>query len=162
MTIGYSTKYEYSQKKYYEKSITSDFYDNYYYSNTASKDSCSQHFFKNVVSLTFNEGYKKWMVFSLRAFVEADFEQNRLQVMDTIFMPTEEEQPILTQGLDTLCRVHNQALVSVGGEIFKRKGNTQYGVLGKVLLVGRDNRLAFDVSGDFNTKIKLKDVLLIT
>ena len=159
MTIGYSTKYEYSQKKYYERSITSGYYDNYYYSTKASKDSCSQHFFKNVVSLTFNEGYKKWMLFSLRAFVEADFEQNRLQIMDTIYVPTKEEQPILTQGLDTLCQVHNQALVSVGGEIFKRKGNTQYGVLGKVLLVGRDKRLAFDVSGDFNTKIKLKDDL---
>lgn len=159
MTIGYTTKYEYSQKKYYERSMTAGFYENNYYSNTASKDSCSQHFFKNVVSLTFNEGYKKWMFFGLRAFVEADFEQNRTQIMDTIYVPTKEEAPTLNLGLDTLRRVHNQALVSVGGELFKRKGNTQYGVLGKVLLVGRDNRLAFDVSGDFSTKIKLKDDL---
>ena len=161
MTIGYTTKYEYSQKKYYERSISNAFYDNYYYSKTASKDSCSQHFFKNVVSITFNEGYKKWMLFGLRAFVEADFEQNRLQIMDSIYVPTNEAEPTLKQALDTLCRVHNQALVSVGGELFKRKGNTQYGVLGKVLLVGRDNRLAFDVNGDFKTKIKLKDDLYL-
>lgn len=147
MTIGYSTKYEYSRKKYYEKSISSGFYENNFYSDSFSKDSCSQHFFKNVVSLTFNEGYKKWMVFSLRAFVEADLEQNRLRLYDT-------EQPDWN-----IYTIHNQALVSVGGELFKRKGNTQYGVLGKVLVLGRDNRMAFDISGDFNTKIKLKDDL---
>ena len=159
MTIGYTAKYEYSRKKYYERSITDGFYENNFYSDFASKDTCSQHFFKNVVSLTFNEGYKKWMFFGLRAFVEADFEQNRLQVMDSIFVATDEAEPTLTLGLDTLCRVHNQTLVSVGGELFKRKGNTQYGVLGKVLLVGRDNRLAFDINGDFSTKIKLKEDL---
>jgi hypothetical protein len=159
MTIGYTTKYEYSRKKYYERSMSSGFYDNNYYSNTASKDTCSQHFFKNVVSITFNEGYKKWMLFGLRAFVEADFEQNRMQVMDSIYVPLDGTNPLLGIGLDTLCRVHNQALVSVGGELFKRKGNTQYGVLGKVLVLGRDNRMAFDISGDFSTKIKLKDDL---
>jgi hypothetical protein len=159
MTIGYSTKYEFTRRKYLEKKITEGYYANNYYSDASTLDSCAQHFFKNVVSLTFNEGYRKWMVFSLRAFVEADFEQNRLQYMNPIFVPSDEEIPVLQQGLDTLYRVHNQALVSVGGELFKRKGNTQYGVLGKVLLVGRDNRLAFDVSGDFNTKIRLKDDL---
>ena len=159
MTIGYSTKYEYNRKKYLEKKVTTGFYENNFYSDSFSKDTCSQHFFKNVVSITFNEGYKKWMLFSLRAFVEADFEQNRLRVMDSIYTDAPEEgaEPILS--LDSLCKVHNQALVSVGGEIFKRKGNTQYGVLGKVLLVGRDNRLAFDINGDFSTKIKLKDDL---
>ena len=142
MTIGYSTKYEYNRKKYYERSITSGYYENNFYSDSFSKDTCSQHFFKNVVSLTFNEGYKKWMLFGLRAFVEADFEQNRFQIADTL-----------------LYAHHDQALVSVGGEIFKRKGNTQYGALGKVLLLGRDNRMAFDITGDFSTKIKLKEDL---
>lgn len=142
MTIGYSTKYEYNRKKYYEKELTDSVYVNNFYSDTYSKDTCSQHFFKNVVSITFNEGYKKWMLFSLRAFVEADFEQNRFQIADTLVFAH-----------------HNQALVSVGGELFKRKGNTQYGVLGKVLVLGRDNRMAFDVTGDFNTKIRLKDDL---
>lgn len=141
MTIGYSTKYEYSRRKYYERSITNNIFENNYYSDTMSKDTCSQHFFKNVVSLTFNEGYKDWMVFSLRAFAEADLEQNRFQIADTLYAH------------------HNQALVAVGGEIFRRKGNTQFGVLGKVLVLGRDNRMAFDISGDFNTKIKLKDDL---
>ncbi len=169
MTIGYTTKYEYSRKKYLETSIPTDLptdslklsrykfiYNNNYYSRTSTLDTCAQHFFKNVISITFNEGYKDWMVFSLRAFAEADFEQNRLQYMDTIFNDTEDEQPVL---LDTLGRFHNQALVSVGGELFKRKGNTQYGVLGKVLVLGRDKRLAFDVTGDFSTKIKLKEDL---
>lgn len=142
MTIGYSTKYEYNRKKYYEKQLTDSVYINNFYSDSFSKDTCSQHFFKNVVSITFNEGYKKWMLFSLRAFVEADFEQNRFQIADTLAFAH-----------------HNQALVSVGGELFKRKGNTQYGVLGKVLVLGRDDRMAFDVTGDFNTKIKLKDDL---
>lgn len=157
MTIGYTTKYEYSRKKYYERSLTNGFYEKNYYSDVDTKDSCSQHFFKNVVSITFNEGYKDWMKFGIRAFVEADFEQNRLQVMDTIYKPNKDS--VLAHALDTLCRVNNQALVAVGGEIFKRKGNIQYGVLGKVLVLGRDNRLAFDVAGDFSTKIRLKDDL---
>ena len=166
MTIGYTTKYEYSRKKYYERSIPTDsinlsyyksIYDNNYYSRTATLDTCAQHFFKNVVSITFNEGYKDWMVFSLRAFAEADFEQNRF-ITDSLGINV--ENSILGWN-DTLCgkSYHNQALVSVGGELFKRKGNTQYGVLGKVLVLGRDNRMAFDVSGDFSTKIKLKDDL---
>lgn len=142
MTIGYSTKYEYNRKKYYERSITNGFYENNFYSDSFSRDTCSQHFFKNVVSITFNEGYKKWMLFSLRAFAEIDFEQNRFQIADTLVFAH-----------------NNQTLVSVGGELFKRKGNTQYGVLGKVLVLGRDNRMAFDISGDFTTKIKLKDDL---
>lgn len=168
MTIGYTTKYEYSRKKYYERNIPTDttklmlfksLYENNYYSNTTTKDTCSQHFFKNVISITFNEGYKDWMKFGIRAFVEADLEQNRLQEIDTLYVHQPGKEPAILMLPDTLCRVHNQALVSVGGEIYKRKGNTQYGVLGKVLVLGRDNRLAFDVAGDFSTKIKLKDDL---
>lgn len=168
MTIGYTTKYEYSRKKYYERNIPTDttklmlfksLYENNYYSNTTTKDTCSQHFFKNVISITFNEGYKDWMKFGIRAFVEADLEQNRLQEIDTLYVHQPGKEPAILMLPDTLCRVHNQALVSVGGEIFKRKGNTQYGVLGKVLVLGRDNRLAFDVAGDFSTKIRLKDDL---
>lgn len=159
MTIGYTTKYEYSKKKYYEKSITEGFYPKNYYSDVDTKDSCAQHFFKNIVSITFNEGYKKWMLFGLRAFVEADFEQNRLQILNKVYRNEFEPEPMITQVLDTTWDVHNQTLVAVGGELFKRKGDTQYGVLGKVLVLGRDNRMAFDVTGDFSTKIKLKDDL---
>ncbi len=143
MTIGYSVKYENSQKKYYEESINKDFYAHNYYSDVATNDTVANHFLKNVISFTMNEGFQKWAIFGVRAFAEIDMDLNMRLIADSTYA------------------YHNEALVAVGGELFKRKGNTTYGALGKVFLLGRDTRLSFDVTGDFNTSwnISQKDSL---
>lgn len=144
MTVGYSIKYENSQKKYYEKSITQGFYEHNYYSDVASNDTAANHFLKNVISFTMNEGFQKWAIFGVRAFAEIDMDCNMRMIADS------------TYTYDT------QALIAVGGELFKRKGITTYGVNGKVFLLGRDKRLSFDVTGDFNSswRISPKDSTL--
>ena len=143
MTIGYSVKYENSQKKYYEESINKNFYANNYYSDVATRDTVANHFLKNVISFTMNEGFQKWAIFGVRAFAEIDMDLNMRMVTDSTY------------------EYHNEALVAVGGELFKRKGNTTYGAMGKVFLLGRDKRLSFDITGDFNTSwnISKKDSL---
>lgn len=138
MTLAYTMKYEGSRKRYYEKSIPANFYANNYYSDKCTRDTTSINYLRNVLSVTFNEGFKPWMVFSLRAFAEVDWEENMKLIADSTYS------------------WNSQAKVSVGGELFKRKGNTTFGVLGEVLLLGSDKRLAFNVNGDFNTIIPLK------
>ncbi|MCQ2351840.1 MAG: putative porin, partial [Paludibacteraceae bacterium] len=137
-TLSYTIKYEGSRKRYYEKSVPLNFYDKNFYSDSYSRDTVSLNYIRNVLSITFNEGFKPWMVFSLRAFAEADWEENMRMTGDSQYT------------------WNAQAKVSVGGELFKRTGNTTYGVLGEVLLLGSDKRPAFNVNGDFNTVIPLK------
>ena len=143
MTIGYSVKYENSQKKYLETAITEGYYQHNYYSNTVSSDTVANHFLKNVISFTMNEGFQKWAIFGVRAYAEIDMDRNMRMIADSTYA------------------YNTEALVAVGGELFKRKGNTTYGVNGKVFLLGRDQRLAFDVTGDFNSSwnISKKDNL---
>lgn len=137
-TFSYTLKYEGRRKRYQEKSLTSGFYSNNYYSDTRSCDTISQNIVKNILSVTFREGFKPWAIFSLRAFAEADIEENMRMIADSMY------------------HWKTEGKVSVGGEIFKRKGNTTFGVLGQVLLLGSDKRLAFSVDGDFHTIIPLK------
>ena len=143
MTIGYSVKYENSQKKYLETAITEGYYQHNYYSNTVSSDTAANHFLKNVISFTMNEGFQKWAIFGVRAYAEIDMDRNMRMIADSTYA------------------YNTEALVAVGGELFKRKGHTTYGVNGKVFLLGRDQRLAFDVTGDFNSSwnISKKDNL---
>ena len=143
MTIGYSVKYENSQKKYLEKSISEGFYQHNYYSDAISSDTVANHFLKNVISFTMNEGFQKWAIFGVRAYAEIDMDRNMRMIADSTYA------------------YNTEALVAVGGELFKRKGHTTYGVNGKVFLLGRDQRLAFDVTGDFNSSwnISKKDNL---
>lgn len=143
-TIGYSVKFEKSTKKYLETAIAPGFYQNNYYSNAMTADSVGNYFLKNVVSFTLNEGFQKWAVFGVRAFAEVDMDRNMLFYADTIDANTKLKS-------DSLYHYHTEALVAVGGELFKRRGNTTYGAMGKVFLLGRDKRLAFEVTGDFNS-----------
>lgn len=142
-TFGYTVKFEGSRKKYYEKSITANYYANNYYSDKTTRDTTSNNILRNILSVTLNEGFQKWAVFGVRAFAEADVEQNMCLIADSVY------------------GYQSQCLVSVGGELFKRKGKTNYGVLGEVLLLGSKNRLAFNVSGDFNTEIPIKNEKLL-
>jgi len=137
-TLSYTFKFEGTRKRYYEGAITPGFYKNNYYSNVCTRDTTSHNYIRNVLSITFNEGYKPWMVFSLRAFAEADVEEHMYMIADSAY------------------NWETKTKVSVGGELFKRKGNTTFGVLGEVLLIGSKNRLAFNVTGDFNSVIPLK------
>lgn len=137
MTFGYTTKFEGSRKKYYEKSITTGYYANNYYSDKMSRDTTSNNLWRNILYIQLNEGFKKWAVFGIRAFVEADLEENMNMIADSAY------------------HWKTQGLLSVGGEIYKRKGHTTYGALAKVLLLGSDKRLAFDVTGDFHTYIPM-------
>lgn len=141
-TLSYTFKYENTSKRYYEKSIPTDFFTNNFYSNTMSRDTTSHHFIRNVLSITFDEGFKPWAVFSLRGFVEADWEENMRMLADSIYT------------------WESEGKVSVGGELFKRKGNTTFGVLGEFLILGSKKRPAFNVNGDFNTIIPIKDFSL--
>lgn len=144
MTVGYSVKFEKSTKKYLEKAIKSDFYEHNYYSNVLTADSVGNYFLKNVVSFTLNEGFQKWAVFGIRAFAEVDMDRNMRFIADSVDKSTRLQA-------DSLYTYDTEALVAVGGELFKRKGNTTYGVMGKVFLLGRDKRMAFEVTGDFNS-----------
>ncbi|MED9995303.1 MAG: putative porin [Paludibacteraceae bacterium] len=169
MTIGYTAKFEKSTKKYLEKYITPGFYEqpNQFpnYSNVMSADSVGNYFFKNVVSFTLNEGFQKWAIFGLRAFAEIDMDKNRLLKAD----PDPISLNIDSVGnlkADSLYRHNTDVLVAVGGELFKRKGNTTYGVKGKVFLLGRTDynpiedkktqkELAYEITGDFNSSWRI-------
>lgn len=136
-TLSYAIKYEGKHKRYYERSITEGFYANNFYSDKCTRDTVATNFIRNVLSITFNEGFKPWAVFSLRAFAEADWEENMRLIADSTYAWKSEGK------------------VSVGGELFKRKGNTTFGVLGEALILGSNKRFAFNVNGDFNTIIPL-------
>ncbi len=137
-TISYTLKYEGRRKRYFEKSLTAGFYEHNYYSDTRTRDTISQNIVKNILSVTFREGFKPWAVFSLRAFAEADIEENMRLIADSMYT------------------WRTEGKVNVGGEIFKRTGNTTFGVLGEALLLGYDKRFAFSVKGDFHTVVPLK------
>lgn len=176
MTIGYSAKFEKSTKKYLEKSITPGFYEQLgqypNYSNKMTADSVGNYFFKNVISLTLNEGFQKWAIFGLRAFAEIDVDKNRMLKPDSIPLSLNIDS-VKNLKADSLYRHNTDVLVAVGGELFKRKGNTTYGVTGKVFLMGRkyydlqeqknkQKELAYQITGDFNTswRIGVKDSTL--
>ena len=137
-TISYTLKYEGRHKRYFEKSLTTGFYEHNYYSDTRTRDTISQNIVKNILSITFREGFKPWAVFSLRAFAEADIEENMRLIADSMYT------------WRTECKVN------VGGELYKRTGNTTFGVLGEALVLGYDKRFAFSVKGDFHTIVPLK------
>lgn len=145
MTFGYTAKFEGSRKKYLDNTMPEGFYDVYNYSHTQTSDTTSNNMFRNIFSVTMNEGFRKWAVFGLRAFAEVDVESNmmRSQVVDSIY------------NHDT------RVLVSVGGELYKRHGIVQYGVLGEALVLGADGRFAFNVEGDFKTEIPIKNETLV-
>ncbi len=145
MTFGYTAKFEGSRRKYVDNSMPTDFYAVNYYSDSYTRDTTSNNMFRNIFSVTMNEGFKKWSVFNLRAFAELDVERNMMQsyLDDSVYV------------YDT------QVLGSVGGEIFKRHGIVQYGVLGEFLFAGRDGRVGFNVEGDFRTEIPIKNEKLI-
>ncbi|MBO4370918.1 MAG: putative porin [Paludibacteraceae bacterium] len=139
-TLAYTLKFEGSRKKYYERSLTNGFYSQNLYNNTLTRDTTSNNLMRNIFSITLNEGFKKWMVFDLRAYAEVDVEQNMCLTGDSVY------------------GYKNEALVAVGGEISDRKGSVQYGVLGQALLLGYDKVPGFDVSGDFSTDLSLGKV----
>lgn len=144
MTFGYTAKYEGSRKRYQDATMTSGFYPVNFYSSTYSRDSTANDMFRNIFSVTMREGFRKWAVFNLRAFAEVDVERNMYQVWDSAF------------GYET------QALVSVGGELYHREGIVQYGVTGEALVLGSKKRFAFNVEGDFSTRIPIgKETLVI-
>jgi hypothetical protein len=134
-TIGHTISYEQNQKKYYENSIGS-YYQNNYYSTVATNDTASYNVLKNVAYISLNEGFHKWALMGIRAFVEMEVE----------------EQTGLTADW-TLSKEQNIVLYA-GGEISKTKCALTYNALGKLLLVG-DERGGYELSGDVNTKLML-------
>ncbi|MBP5318611.1 MAG: putative porin [Paludibacteraceae bacterium] len=135
-TLAYTLKFEGGRKKYYESRIGS-YYAQNLYNESVTRDTTSNNLMRNIFSVTLNEGFKKWMVFDLRAYAEVDVEQNMCLTGDSLY------------------GYKNEALVAVGGEISDRKGATQYNVLGQALLLGYDKVPGFDVSGDFSTDIPI-------
>ena len=137
-TLGYTLKFEGSRRKYYESAITEGFYEQNLYNDKLTRDTVSNNLMRNIFYVSLNEGFRKWAIFNIRAFAEVDVEQNMCLTGDSLY------------------GYHNQALVSVGGEIARRKGITQFSALADVLLLGSEKQAGFEVKGDFSTKIRLR------
>lgn len=134
-TFGHSISFEQNQKKYYEKSI-SDFYQNSYYSTTSTNDTVAFNVLKNTAYISLNEGFHKWALMGVRAFIDFDIEQNTDLTADWSL------------------RKKTTSLVYAGGDISKTKGNTTYHALGKMMLLG-DARGEYELNGKLNTQLKL-------
>ena len=137
-TLGYTLKFESSRRKYYESSITGGFYADNLYSESLTRDTVSNNLMRNIFYISMNEGFRKWALFNLRAFAEVDVEQNMRLTGDSVY------------------GYHNQALVSVGGEISRSRGATKFNAVADFLLLGSEKKAGFEIKGDFSTRFRLR------
>ncbi|MBP6284957.1 MAG: putative porin [Paludibacteraceae bacterium] len=134
-SFGHTVSYEQNQKKYYENSIT-DFYQYDHYSSDATKDTVAYNVLKNTVYISLNEGFHKWAVMGLRAFIEHEHEQ----------------QVGLSSNWTLFREVGNH--LHAGAEISRTQGAFTYNALGKVMLLG-DSRGGYELDGNVGTELSI-------
>ncbi len=118
----HTLKYESFNRRYLNKSVPSDFYQNIYLDSLQSDDKTQYHSFKNTFAISLNEGFNKYSPFGLTAFLEHDMRS--YSMMDSTIAGNKAESMFAT---------------TIGAELARRKkGLFTFDVLGEMGVAGEE------------------------
>ena len=133
--FGHTIKYEEMKKRYYEPTVVTDFYSFTDKTKKIANDTAAVRTLTNLVSISLEEEFNKWMKFGLTGYVENEIQQ-------FTYMP----DSILTKTLKSNTRV--------GGILSKNLGTQfRYNILGDIYLIGYKTgefRVEGKAIGNFN------------
>lgn len=116
--FGHTIKLEEMKKRYYEPTMERKFYE---FSDTTRKianDTAAVRTLTNLVSISLEEEFNKWMKFGLTGYVENEIQQFTYQPDSTLYRATKSN-------------------TRVGGVLSKNRGtNFRYSLLGDIYLIG--------------------------
>jgi len=131
-TFQYNTIF----RRFVEKSFSSDFYQNHYIDTLATNDTTSYKSFQNTVALRLYEGFNKYAVFGLTAYLRNEI--RKYQIID----PAGKSK-------------YNQNSTFIGAELSRQNSKIlQYTALAEVGILGEDLG-QFTLSGEIKTQIKI-------
>lgn len=142
VVLAHQFRAEDVKRHYYESVMPQDFYENCYYSETATHDSTAYWTITNTISATLDESFNKKAKFGLSAFVEYE-----VRHFGVGYKGSEDTATVLKKTLHNLC---------VGAIWSKTQGKfIKYNFNGKVYLAG-ERTGNFDVNGDLKGIIPFK------
>lgn len=163
MKILYSFDYRHYRHVFSEKSQSKDYWDNFYFDQSATYDNTKLNSFSNTVGIYLIEGFRKWMKFGLSAY--ATYQLNQFTLPNAGYLSETEEgestdgenssaedssdlTPLPSTGVPEA--KHNQNFVFIGGRIEKAQGS--------ILRYNADVR--FGLSGDAAGDLELNGQIL--
>ena len=124
MKVLYSFDYRHYRHTFSEKSINSDFWENFYFDRDQTYDNSTLNSISNTVGIYMIEGFRKWMKFGLSAY--ATYQHNSYTLPHAKYdMPQASDSPDLTP-LPSFAlpdQKHGQNLLYIGGRIEKSQGS---------------------------------------
>ncbi len=164
MKILYSFDYRHYRHTFSEKSINSEFWDNFYFDRNSTYDNSKLNTISNTIGIYLIEGFRKWMKFGLSAY--ATYQLNKYTLPNAGYLETAEDDGtddegtsaprIDSDGLTPLpgnglpAPKHNQNFLFIGGRLEKSQG--------AILRYNADVR--FGLSGDAAGDLDLNGQIL--
>lgn len=163
MKILYSFDYRHYRHTFSEKSINSEFWDNFYFDNSSTYDNSKLNSISNTIGIYLIEGFRKWMKFGLSAY--ATYQLNKYTLPNAGYLEAEKEEKSTDDststpraGSDGLTPLpsglpapkHNQNFLFIGGRLEKSQG--------AILRYNADVR--FGLSGDAAGDLELNGQIL--